>query len=60
MDIHATLKTLSLEEKVKLLSGTPDDFVSIAGIPEKGIAPLKVRLRNFTPPLRILTSSLDS
>ncbi|KAI1059668.1 hypothetical protein LB506_009017 [Fusarium annulatum] len=41
MDIHATLKTLSLEEKIKLLSGTPDDFVSIAGIPEKGIAPLK-------------------
>ncbi|KAF5652476.1 beta-glucosidase [Fusarium sp. NRRL 25303] len=41
MDIHATLKTLSLEEKVKLLSGTPDDFVSIAGIPDKGIAPLK-------------------
>ncbi|KAF5563442.1 beta-glucosidase I [Fusarium napiforme] len=41
MDIQATLKTLSLEEKVRLLSGTPDDFVSIAGIPEKGIAPLK-------------------
>ncbi|KAH7158374.1 hypothetical protein DER46DRAFT_558752 [Fusarium sp. MPI-SDFR-AT-0072] len=38
---QATLKTLSLQEKVRLLSGTPDDFVSIAGIPEKGIAPLK-------------------
>ncbi|KAF4343807.1 alpha-L-rhamnosidase A [Fusarium beomiforme] len=41
MDIQATLKTLSLEEKVRLLSGTPDDFVSIAGIPDKGIPPLK-------------------
>ncbi|KAF5627265.1 beta-glucosidase I [Fusarium tjaetaba] len=41
MDVQATLKTLSLQEKVRLLSGTPDDFVSIAGIPEKGIAPLK-------------------
>ncbi|KAF5669086.1 beta-glucosidase I [Fusarium circinatum] len=41
MDIQATLKTLTLQEKVRLLSGTPDDFVSIAGIPEKGIAPLK-------------------
>ncbi|EWZ95820.1 hypothetical protein NW765_013726 [Fusarium oxysporum] len=41
MDVQATLKTLSLQEKVRLLSGTPDDFVSIAGIPEKSIAPLK-------------------
>ncbi|KAF5970910.1 alpha-L-rhamnosidase A [Fusarium coicis] len=41
MDVQATPKTLSLQEKVRLLSGTPDDFVSIAGIPEKGIAPLK-------------------
>ncbi|RKK80201.1 putative beta-glucosidase I [Fusarium oxysporum] len=41
MDVQATLKTLSLQEKVRLLSGTPDDFVSIAGIPENGIAPLK-------------------
>jgi beta-glucosidase len=45
MDVQATLKSLSLEEKVRLLSGTPDDFVSIAGIPSKGIPPLKVSLK---------------
>jgi beta-glucosidase len=50
MDVQATLKTLSLQEKVRLLSGTPDDFVSIAGIPEKSIAPLKVRFTNFILP----------
>lgn len=33
---------LTLGEKVGLLSGTPHDFVSIAGLPEKGIPPLKV------------------
>ncbi|KAF5012009.1 hypothetical protein FDECE_1915 [Fusarium decemcellulare] len=41
MDTQEILKSLTLEEKVRLLSGTPHDFVSIAGIPEKGIAPLK-------------------
>ncbi|SPJ90418.1 uncharacterized protein FTOL_13299 [Fusarium torulosum] len=31
------INDILLEEKVRLLSGTPDDFVSVAGIPEKGI-----------------------
>ncbi|KAI6754864.1 hypothetical protein HG530_012616 [Fusarium avenaceum] len=35
------LKSLTLEEKVKLLSGTPNDFVSTPGIPDKGISPFK-------------------
>ncbi len=42
MDTLAILKSLRLEEKVKLLSGTPDDFVSMAGIPERGLLPIKV------------------
>lgn len=37
------INDILLEEKVRLLSGTPNDFVSIAGIPEKGIVPLKIR-----------------
>ncbi|RGP66701.1 hypothetical protein FSPOR_6441 [Fusarium sporotrichioides] len=41
MDIQAILKSLTLEEKVSLLSGTPDDFTSIAGIPGKNIPPLQ-------------------
>lgn len=36
------LKSLTLEEKVKLLSGTPNDFVSTPGIPDKGVSPFKV------------------
>lgn len=43
MDTQEILKSLTLEEKVRLLSGTPNDFVSISGIPEKKITPLKVR-----------------
>jgi hypothetical protein len=53
MDVQATLKSLSLKEKVRLLSGTPDDFVSIAGISDKGIAPLKV---SFMPFIIVLTT----
>ncbi|KAJ4178801.1 hypothetical protein NW755_012916 [Fusarium falciforme] len=41
MDTQEILKSLTLEEKVRLLSGTPSDFVSISGIPEKKITPLK-------------------
>ncbi|EKJ69001.1 hypothetical protein FPSE_10814 [Fusarium pseudograminearum CS3096] len=37
MDTQAVLQSLTLEEKVSLLSGTPDDFTSIAGIPRNNI-----------------------